>query len=205
MPNATSVARILERAEERFAAGGFGGASLSSIAKAAGLGNPGLLHHFPSKAALYRAVLEGVGEDMDRRMDEATAGLVGVDERLRALLGVLVTLGRERPTALRLVMHEFLDDTGRIEKATVLPLAGAVRRAVEVIEEGQSAGDVVDGDPLAIVSRLHGTLFYGLLGTTVLGRIDAEPEEGWADRLVDAALEGLLRSPTTPSDSGSAP
>ena len=194
MPEASSVARILDRAEERFAAGGYGGTSLSSIAKAAGLGNPGLLHHFPSKAALYRAVLESVGEDIDRRMDEATAELVGADERLRALLGVLVTLGRERPTALRLVMHEFLDDTGRIEKATVLPLAGAVRRTVRVIDEGQSAGAVEAGDPLAIVARLHGTLFYGLLGSTVLGRMRTEPAEGWASGLVEAALRGLLRT-----------
>ncbi len=200
MPEAPSVARILDCAEERFAAGGYGGTTLSSIAKAAGLGNPGLLHHFPSKAALYRAVLEAVGEDIDRRMDEATAELVGADERLRALLGVLVTLWRERSTALRLVMHEFLDDTGRIEKATVLPLAGAVRRTLAVIEEGQSAGAVEAGDPLAIVARLHGTLFYGLLGTTVLGRILTEPAERWADRLVEAALDGLLR--THPATSG---
>ncbi len=199
MPEAPSVARILDRAEERFAAGGYGGTSLSSIAKAAGLGNPGLLHHFPSKAALYRAVLERVGADIDRRMDEATAGLEGTDERLRALLGVLVTLGQERPTALRLVMQEFLDDTGRIEKATVLPLAGAVRRTVALIEEGQAAGVVQAGDALAMVARLHGTLFYGLLGTTVLRRIETKHAEGWADRLVDAALEGLLRTPPVPS------
>ncbi len=202
MPEASSVARILDRAEERFAAGGYGGTTLSSIAKAARLGNPGLLHHFPSKAALYRAVLEAVGEDIDRRMDEATADLVGADERLRALLGVLVTLGRERPSALRLVMHEFLDDTGRIEKATVLPLAGAVRRTVEVIEEGQEAGAIEPGDPLAIVARLHGTLFYGLLGTTVLGRMRTEPAEGWADGLVEAALGGLLRKPARTTGNG---
>ena len=199
MPEAPSVARILDRAEERFAAGGYGGTSLSSIAKAAGLGNPGLIHHFPSKAALYRAVLERVGADIDRRMDEGTAGLEGTDERLRALLGVLVTLGQERPTALRLVMQEFLDDTGRIEKATVLPLAGAVRRTVALIEEGQAAGVVQAGDALAMVARLHGTLFYGLLGTTGLRRIETKHAEGWADRLVDAALEGLLRTPPVPS------
>ncbi|MEM7413513.1 MAG: TetR/AcrR family transcriptional regulator [Myxococcota bacterium] len=200
MPAASSVPRILDCAEAKFAAGGFGGTTLSSIAKAAGLGNPGLLHHYPSKAALYRAVLEAVGEDLDQRMEAATAGVDGVDERLRALLGVLVTLGRERPTALRLVMQEFLDDTGRLEKATVLPLAGAVRRTLEVIEAGQGAGEVDDGDPLAIVARLHGTLFYGLLGTTVLGRIHVEPGQGWAERLVEAALDGVLV--TSPARSG---
>ena len=35
--------------------------------------------------------------------------------------------------------------------------------------------------------------FYGLLGTTVLGRMRSAPAEGWSDELVEAALGGLLR------------
>lgn len=189
---APSVARILAEAEARFAAGGYAGTSLSSVARAAGLGNPGLLHHFPSKSALYRAVLESVGADLDRRMAGALDGVEGAEARLRALLGVLVTLWEERPAALRLVMHELLDDSGRIERASALPLAGAVRHAVAAVEAGQDAGVVMAGDPLAIVARLHGTLLYGLLGSTVLGRVHAPPATGWADRLVEAAMTGVV-------------
>ena len=50
-----------------------------------------------------------------------------------------------------------------------------------------------------MVARLHGTLFYGLLGTTVLGRIHDEPAEGWPERLVEAALDGLLQASPPPS------
>lgn len=199
----SSADRILAEAEARFAAAGYGGASLSSIARAAGLGNAGLLHHFGSKAALYRAVLEGVGTDIDERMDAAVVEVVEPDQRLRAVLAVLVDLGGDRPTALRIVMQEFLDDTDRIPRATVLPLAGAVSRTVAAVVEGQAAGVVVDGDPLALTARLHGTIFYGLLGTTVLGRVHEPPGEGWADRLVDAALAGLL-APTPPWSAGHA-
>ncbi len=188
MSEAPSVARILGEAEQRFAAAGYGGTSLSSGAKAAGLGNAGLLHHFPSKAALYRAVLEAVGADIDDRMVAAMVDGTDPVDRLRALTGVLVELGEDRPTALRLVMHEFLDDSGRLERASVLPLAGAVRTTVGVIRDGQAAGEVVDGDPLALLARLHGTIFYGLLGQTVLGRIHTDPAPGWEARLVDVAL-----------------
>lgn len=193
---APSVARILAEAEARFAAGGYAGTSLSSVARAAGLGNPGLLHHFPSKAALYRAVLESVGADLDRRMAEALEGVDGAADRVRALLGVLVAVWEERPAALRLVMHELLDDSGRIERASVLPLGGAVRRAVEVVEAGQRAGTVIEGDPLAIVARLHGTLLYGLVGTAVLGRVHAPPAPGWAGRLVEEAMAGVVMAPS---------
>jgi AcrR family transcriptional regulator len=48
---------ILLAASQQFARHGYRGTSLASIAEAAGLSQPGLLHHFPSKKALLLAVL----------------------------------------------------------------------------------------------------------------------------------------------------
>lgn len=52
-----SRARIIEIAFEHFAANGYRGASLAKIAAEVGLSQPGLLHHFPNKSALFMAVL----------------------------------------------------------------------------------------------------------------------------------------------------
>ncbi|WP_051637421.1 TetR/AcrR family transcriptional regulator [Rhodococcus sp. UNC363MFTsu5.1] len=52
-----SRARILEIALEHFAIHGYRGSSLARIAAEAGISQPGLLHHFPNKAALLMAVL----------------------------------------------------------------------------------------------------------------------------------------------------
>ncbi|MFE3054483.1 TetR/AcrR family transcriptional regulator [Nocardia sp. NPDC059239] len=49
--------RIVEVAFEHFAQHGFRGGSLAKIAAEAGISQSGLLHHFPSKAALLQAVL----------------------------------------------------------------------------------------------------------------------------------------------------
>jgi AcrR family transcriptional regulator len=49
---------ILQEAARQFGQSGFRGATLSSIAKAVGLTEPGLLHYFPSKAILLQSVLE---------------------------------------------------------------------------------------------------------------------------------------------------
>ncbi len=49
---------ILAAANEVFAAQGFYGASLSSIATRVGLSEPGLLHHFPSKEHLLLELLQ---------------------------------------------------------------------------------------------------------------------------------------------------
>ena len=50
--------RILDAAEELFANHGYAGTALRDVASAVGLQTPSLYNHFPSKDALYAAVLE---------------------------------------------------------------------------------------------------------------------------------------------------
>jgi AcrR family transcriptional regulator len=64
----TKREEVLKRAEEEFAQHGFQGASLSAVARSAGLGNPGLLHHFPSKAKLCRDILEALAGELDEHL-----------------------------------------------------------------------------------------------------------------------------------------
>lgn len=52
-----SKEKIIQAASEFFAQQGYRGAKMADIAKAANLTEPGLLHHFPSKAHLLTAVL----------------------------------------------------------------------------------------------------------------------------------------------------
>jgi AcrR family transcriptional regulator len=49
---------ILEAAEHVFAAQGYRGASLQTIAERVGISQPGLLHHFPTKEHLFIEILE---------------------------------------------------------------------------------------------------------------------------------------------------
>ena len=74
---------IITAAGEMFARGGFRGTSLADVAARAGITEPGLLHHFGSKAGLLLAVIER--RDLD---SEAFAlELLGMEPsgRLRAL------------------------------------------------------------------------------------------------------------------------
>ncbi len=57
------IATILDAAEQHFAQSGFEGASLELIAQDAGFSRHNLLYYYPSKEALYQAVLDSVLDD----------------------------------------------------------------------------------------------------------------------------------------------
>jgi AcrR family transcriptional regulator len=73
-----SRARIVEIAFDHFAAHGYRGASMAKVAAEVGISQPGLLHHFPSKALLLQAVLE--------ERDNRDLAAVGMEfERMREM------------------------------------------------------------------------------------------------------------------------
>jgi AcrR family transcriptional regulator len=76
---------ILHAANEVFAAQGFHGAALSTIATRVGLSEPGLLHHFPSKEHLLLELLAMRHEHDGERVARALADHEGF---LDALLGL---------------------------------------------------------------------------------------------------------------------
>jgi AcrR family transcriptional regulator len=65
---------ILSAARQLFARRGYRGTSLASIAEAAGLSQPGLLHHFPSKTELLLAALTGRDAEDGRLSSPPLAG-----------------------------------------------------------------------------------------------------------------------------------
>ena len=190
--SSNSRSRILVEAESQFGQNGFAGTRLSSIASAAGLGNAGLLHHFPSKAALYRAVLDTIAADLDSRY-QIEDQIVDPVAKLKELIDGLLTMARERPNAMAIIAHEFLDQSGRIEGAEILPLAGIVKDTIAILQAGQKAGTVRHGDPVAMTAAFHGAIIIGSLGRTIYGRTGGvQPSGSWDVELAQSALASVL-------------
>lgn len=123
-------------------------------------------------------------------MLETTDGPV---EQLEGLVDALLTLHQERPTALMIISQEFFDRTGRITTAHVLPLARVVTDTVAVIEAGQDAGVLRDGDPLALTAALHGALLHGALGQSVYAATaNRTPDGDWNHHIAKSALANLV-------------
>ncbi|NDJ36943.1 MAG: TetR/AcrR family transcriptional regulator [Chloroflexi bacterium] len=83
---------ILREATHLFAEHGYQGATLSMIAEAVGLTEPGVLHYFPSKVHL----LQGVLAYRDEKEAEKYAGMLAAQKRdIAELLGLLEEVYRE--------------------------------------------------------------------------------------------------------------
>lgn len=188
--------RILDEAETLFAEHGFHGIALSKIAAAAGLGNAGLIHHFPNKAKLYRAVLERVAADLDDRLADALTGSTAPADRLRAFLRVQLEWSLDRPLAFRLIQRELIDNRERMASARALPLAGFVTTGIGIVYEAQATGHLRPGPPELRLNLLIGAItyaalvrptFHQILGNTGSGRLLAD-ERAWLEAVIDDLL-----------------
>lgn len=101
---AATRAHILATATAMFGESGYRGASLRDIAARCGLTHPGLLYHFPTKAALLEAVLDrrdaadGTPEGRSQRGREAIQSLVELARRnsqSRGIIELFATLSAE--------------------------------------------------------------------------------------------------------------
>ncbi|MCO5129523.1 MAG: TetR/AcrR family transcriptional regulator [Xanthobacteraceae bacterium] len=184
---------ILRRAEEQFAEHGYQGASLPAIARAAGLGNAGLLHHFPSKAKLYRAVLEALAGDVTGRVEAGLAGQTDPRARLTRFVDLQIDWIRARPHGFRVIQRELLDNAERVAAAQVLPLRGYLLLGLDLIEAAQRAGVARRDVPaIALLCIILGTLSYAASVrptlAQALGPAAGEPAEQWAALIGEAVL-----------------
>ncbi len=139
-------ARILDAGLETFSTEGFSGATLDAIARAAGMSKPNVLYYFPSKEAIYDAILQRMLEtwlDPLRALDAEGEPV----EELLAYVKRKLHLARDYPVESRLFAGEILRGAPNMIDRLSGPLREMVDMHCGVIRAWMEDGRIAQSDP----------------------------------------------------------
>jgi AcrR family transcriptional regulator len=151
--------KILEVAEGEFAREGYAGAHLQRIAEQVEVQKTALYYYFPSKAALYTAVLVRMLEAFEAAVRAATDRPGTPSERLERLLGVLNDLLAERRNYSQILIRVFVDRAELVDEMISPPIQSVIGRILRFHQEGVETG------AFRRMSSRH--FFQSLLGAAV--------------------------------------
>ncbi|WP_457588815.1 TetR/AcrR family transcriptional regulator [Ensifer canadensis] len=170
-------AEIIDRASGLFAQHGFAHASLQQIADAVGYSKAGLLHHFPSKQAVYDAAIRGLRAHAEA-MRDGVKDIPPGRERDKAVIEASVSFAFQRPgiAALgnRIALDPDPDDKEMNEIGFIMY---------------QALG--IDLARLDMERLIRVTSAFSGLGITAALAVRSKLSEEWKDLIIAAAMDGL--------------
>jgi TetR/AcrR family transcriptional regulator len=203
-PQADEVrTRVLAAAEAVFAERGYAGATTREIAERAGIGKRMLFYYFPTKDAVYRAVLERILQGLVAiyELSRNQPGAIGLAESIEGITHFTA----QNLQATKVWMREIIDGGPHLADLTEKHLAGMYRQAGTTVARNMESGVFRSSDPVHVIASVGGvTLFYFLIVPMLRLIWDRDPldPEVVAERARmarDLLLHGLA-GPATPKE-----
>lgn len=189
---ARNRAAILSGGLDVFSAAGFRGATLDQIAEAAGLSKPNLLYYFPSKEAIYAALLEQLLETWLNPLKALNAEGEPVDEIL-AYAQRKLAMSRDYPRESRLFANEILQGAPQIGAVLSGPLRALVDEKAAVMRDWMAAGRLQETDPYHLIFSIWAlTQHYADFDVQVRAVLGHDDAFTGAERFMDQLYRSLL-------------
>jgi AcrR family transcriptional regulator len=167
-------ARILGAALQSFGTRGYEATSLDQVAAELGVTKQTILYHYPSKAALLDAVIDGASADLIATFDAALATAGPGWERVEAVVRSVFRLALRRPELLGL-----LREVSRLGPPAATRVSDnldvLVRRARAFLEREMDAGNVRRSDPNLLLVSAYSTVIGVATEVEVLRAVGIEP------------------------------
>ncbi len=167
---------ILDEAVSCFATTGYEGTSLNDIAAGVGIRRPSLLHHFPSKEALYGEVFERLMSDWFGRLDLAIASAEHGWTKVELVLRAGFDYFADNPMYVRLVRREAIDGGVHLGIDLSAILKPMFEHAVDYFRREMAAGTFRSQDPQQLLITGYGALLSYFSDAPFLGGLlDRDP------------------------------
>jgi AcrR family transcriptional regulator len=137
-------ARILEAAEQAFAARGYHSTSMDDIAAAAGISKPVLYDHFSSKLDLYTRLTESIRDELTARGAAAMAADAPLDQRIRTGVEAFFAFVEERPSAARVLLFTPVGEPELVDAAREVQAGATAALAALLVAERDLFADAAD-------------------------------------------------------------
>jgi AcrR family transcriptional regulator len=168
--------QILEVSLRHFSADGYAGTSLNGIADDVGIRRPSLLHHFPSKEALYRAVVLDSFADWFALVDEATGDIDHGWPQIEKVVRAAFRFFEDRPDFVRLARREMIDGGPILAEELGAALRPLFEKARGWIESEMDAGRLRRYDAGQIILTGYGAaLSYLSDAALITALLDIDP------------------------------
>lgn len=147
---------LLETAAELFATHGYAATSMRKLAGALSITPAALYHHYPSKDALYDAVMQATFRAPAEPMAALLAAPGPDDHKLRALIGLGAQMIETHPVGVRLLRRELMEnDPSRLHRLLDENFNTPINLMIGFI------GDMFPGHDPIIVTGAIGSLLLG--------------------------------------------
>jgi len=190
-------AHILDAAVRRFAISGYNAASVDEICSDAGVSKGAFYHHFPSKQAIFIALLEG----WLKTIDEAIIALrkPSVPETFVHMTEVLPAIFAAADERLPMFLEFWIQASRNEEiwKATIAPYRHYRDHFARLVEDGIAEGSLKEVDPQAAAEVIL-SLAVGLFLQGVLDPQGAD-WQNIARQSMQILMNGLAKQPSPPS------
>jgi AcrR family transcriptional regulator len=188
-------AAIIDAAINSFAQKGFRGVTTRELAQAAGVSEPVLYDHFPSKRDLYNAIIEKIAADSEGSFSDWPGDLpAGADDRefFTALASAIIDWHERNPAYVRLLMFSALEghEFGEIfferhSEQFFSSLAGHIRERID-------AGALRAVDPMLAAQHFIGVIMhFGIHCSISQKGSQCGRREAVVPNMVDIFLKGI--------------
>ena len=165
--------QILSAAVTIFAYQGLAAAKISDVAEAAGLSYGLVYHYYPSKEALYIAIVERALAGAAEVANAAMAYTGTPWDRLRFLMEQILNGVREHPEYALVITRLYANKSIPEEAEELIEKYGPItsQNIANLIRQGQEAGQMCAGNPEELAAVLN-CIIQGVVNVTMQGPLE---------------------------------